>query len=66
MCGQHNVRASAQENTGQNTDKGHTPNPRMEIKIPNHARNQTRVGRQELYRPRHGDGLITFTQTNIH
>ena len=34
MCGQHNVRASAGDNTGQNTDEGHTPNPRTEIKIP--------------------------------
>ena len=34
MSGQHNVRDSAEENTGQNTDKGHTPNPRTEIKIP--------------------------------
>ena len=29
MCGQHNIRASAEENTG----KGHTLNPRTEIKI---------------------------------
>ena len=28
MCGPHNVRASAEDNTGHNTDKGHTPNPR--------------------------------------
>ena len=34
MCGQHNVRASAGDSTGQNTYKGHTPNPRTEIKIP--------------------------------
>ena len=33
MCVQHNVRASAEDNTGQNTDKEHTPNPRTEIKI---------------------------------
>ena len=37
MCGQHNVRASSEDNTGQNTDKGHTPNPRTEIKIPDPA-----------------------------
>ena len=41
MRGQHNVRASAGDNTGQNTDKGHTSNPRTEIKIPDPARNQT-------------------------
>ena len=34
MCGQHNVKASAGDITGQNTDKGHTPNPRIGIKIP--------------------------------
>ena len=39
MCGQHNVRVSAEDNTGQNTDKGHTPNPRTEIKIPDPAGN---------------------------
>ena len=42
MCGQH-VRASAGNNTGQNIDKGHTPNPRTEIKIPDTAGNRTRV-----------------------
>ena len=41
MCGQHNGRASAEDNTGQNTDKGHTPNPRTEIKIPDPAVNRT-------------------------
>ena len=38
---QHNVRASAGENTGQNIDKGHTPNPGTEIKIPDPAGNWT-------------------------
>ena len=42
MCGQHSVRASAEDNTGQNTDKGHTPNPRTDIKIPDPAGNRTR------------------------
>ena len=57
MCGQHNVRASAGDNTEQNTDKAHTPNPRTEIKILDPAGNLTRVTeRQGLYRPRHGDG----------
>ena len=41
MCGQHNVRASAEDNTGQNTDKEHTPNPTTEIKIPDPAGNRT-------------------------
>ena len=44
MCAQHNVRASAGDSTGQNTDKGHTPNPRTEIKIPDPAGNRTRAG----------------------
>ena len=39
MCDQHNVRASAEDNT----DKGHTPNPRTEIKIPDPAGNRTRA-----------------------
>ena len=43
MCGQHNVRASAGENTEENTDKGHTPNPRTEIKIPDPAGKRTRA-----------------------
>ena len=42
MCGQHNVRASAEDNTGQSTDKGHKPNPWTEIKIPDPAGNRTR------------------------
>ena len=43
MCGQHNVRISAGDNAGQNTDKGHTPNPRTEIKSPDPAGNRTRA-----------------------
>ena len=41
VCGQHNVSASAEDNTGQNTDKGHTPYPRTEIKIADPAGNRT-------------------------
>ena len=37
MCGQHNVRASAEDN------KGHTPTPSTEIKIPDPAGNRTRA-----------------------
>ena len=34
MCGQHNVRASAEDNTGQKTDKGHThPIPGQKLKF---------------------------------
>ena len=43
MCGQHNVRASAGDSIGQNTDKGHTPNPRIGIKISDPAGNRTRA-----------------------
>ena len=59
MCGQHTVRASAEANTGQNTDKGHTPNPRTEMKIPDLAKNRTWAagleGRDSTNH--HGDGL---------
>ena len=43
MCGQHNVRASAVDNTGQNTDKGHTSNSRTDVKISDPAGNRTRA-----------------------
>ena len=43
MCGQHKVRASTKDNTGQNTDEVHTPNPRTEIKILDPAGNRTRA-----------------------
>ena len=39
MCSQPNVRASAEDNT----DKGHTPNPRTETKIPDPAETRTRA-----------------------
>ena len=42
MCGQHNVRASA-EDTGQNTDKGDTPNLRTHMKISDPAGNRARA-----------------------
>ena len=48
MCGQHNARASVEDNTGQNRDKGHTPYPRTEIKIPDSAGNRTRVAGVEF------------------
>ena len=43
MCGQHNVRATAEDNKGQNIDKGHIFSPRIEIKIPLPAGNRTRA-----------------------
>ena len=43
MCGQHNVRAFAGDSTGQITDKGNTPNPRIGLKIPDPAGNRTRA-----------------------
>ena len=39
MCGQHNVMATAEENT----DKGLTPSPRTGINIPDPAGNRTRA-----------------------
>ena len=48
MCGQHNFSAySAGDNIRQNTDKGHTPNPRTEIKIPDPAGNLIRAAKLE-------------------
>ena len=47
MCAQHNIRATAGDNIGQNTDKGHTPNPRIEIKIHDPSGNRTRAARLE-------------------
>ena len=47
MCGQHNVRASAEDNTGQNTDKGDTTNLRTESKIPDPAGNGIRTAGME-------------------
>ena len=43
MCGQYNARASAGNITGQNTEKGHTTNPRIGIKIPEPVGNRTRA-----------------------
>ena len=43
ICGQQNVRATARNKTGQNTDKGHISSPRIEIKIPEPAGNLTRA-----------------------
>ena len=42
MCGQHNVRVFAGDNTGQNT-KDTRPSPRIEIKIPDPTGNRTRA-----------------------
>ena len=43
ICDQHNVRVTAGDNAGQNTDKGHTPSPGIEIKIPEPVGNRTRA-----------------------
>ena len=42
MCGQHNARASAEDKTEQNTDKGHTTSPRLDL-----AENRTRTAMLE-------------------
>ena len=62
MCGQHNVRASAEDNTGQNTAKGHTSNPRTEIKIPDPAGNRTRAAGLE---GRESTDHATATDSNV-
>ena len=57
MCGQHNIKASAVDNTGHNTDKGHTRNPRTENKIPDPAGNRTRAaGLKGRHSADHADG----------
>ena len=58
MCGQHNVRSSAEDNTGQNTGKGHTPSPTTEIKIPDPPGIEPGpLGwKAGTLRPRHADG----------
>ena len=43
ICGQQNVKASARDNTGQDTDKGQTPSPRIGIKILEPTENRTRA-----------------------
>ena len=43
MCGQHNVRATAGDNRGQNTARRHTPRRRIEFEIPDLAGNRTRA-----------------------
>ena len=43
MCGQHNVKATTRDNTGQNTKDTNTPKPRIEIKISGSAVNRTRA-----------------------
>ena len=55
MCGQHNARASVEDNIGENTGKENTPNHRTEIKIPDPAGNRTRAARLE------GRGSTTAT-----
>ena len=57
MFDQHNVRATA----GDNTDKGHTHSPTTEIKISDPAKNRTRVRTDGFYRPRHDDGHMLVT-----
>ena len=64
MYGQHNVRASVGDSTRQNTDRGHTPNPRIGIKIPDPAGNRTRAagleGRDSTYHATATDNIETY------
>ena len=59
MCAQHNVMDSAGDNTGQNINKGHTSNPRKEIKIPYPAGNRTRAAGLEGRDSDHATATIT-------
>ena len=61
MYGQHNVGASAGDSTGQNTDKGHTLNPRIGIKIPDPPGIEPGplVWKAGTPRPRHGNGSFS-------
>ena len=57
MCAQHNVRAFAEDNTGQNTKDTHPiPGQKLKFLTPRESNPGRRVGNQGLYRPRHGDG----------
>ena len=64
MCGQHNVRASVGDSTGQNTDKGRTPNPRIGIKIPDPAENRTRAGLEGMDSTDHTTATDGFALIN--
>ena len=57
MCSKENVRATAGDNTGQNTKDTH-PVPGQEVKLltPRELYPGRRVERQGLYQPRQGDG----------
>ena len=60
---QHNVRATAKDNTGQNTDKWHTPSHRIEIKFFDPVGNRIRAAELECRGsnwPLHGDGSYVF------
>ena len=43
MYGEHIIRVTYGDNAGQNTDKGHTTNPRIKIKISDPAGNRTQA-----------------------
>ena len=62
MCGQHNVRASAEDNTDRTQIKDTHPNPRTEINIPDPAGNRTWVagleGRDSTDHATATDGLL--------
>ena len=47
MRGQHNGRAIARDNTGQNTDKRHMSSSRIEIKLSDRVGNRSRTAELE-------------------
>ena len=58
MCDQNSIRVTAGDKTRQNTDKGHTPSPKKEIKIHDPTGNRIRAtGLEGRFSTDHGDGL---------
>ena len=65
MCGQHKVMVSAGDSIRQNTDKGHTPNPRIGIKISDPDGNRTKVARLEgRDSTNHATDILKFAYLN--
>ena len=67
MRGQHNVRASSGDSTVQNTDKGHTPNPGIGIKITNPAKNRIRASElEDRDSTNHATATDVYQSENMH
>ena len=67
MCGQHNVRASAEENTGQNTKDTHPiPGQKLKFLTPPGIEPGPQGWKAGTDRPRHGDGLVIAKKVFYH